>query len=186
MHVRSFPPISEVNSRTLVLGSMPGKASLAAHQYYAHPRNHFWRIVGHIFSFPLEWAYEARCEALTGNGVALWDVLKLCTRKSSLDSDIVGASMVVNDFAKFMGEHPSIEAIYFNGAMAETIYLQRVKPGLPPGLAGMPAFRLPSTSPANASIPFAEKLNRWQAIAETRWSSGRRSADRRTPRVDRR
>ena len=168
MHVHSFPPISEVTARVLVLGSMPGKASLAADQYYAHPRNYFWRITGQIFSFPLELDYDSRCNALKSNGIALWDVLKACTRHGSLDADIVESSIVVNDFAKFLKFHPSIEAVYFNGATAASIYLRRVKPDLPAGLADLPHFRLPSTSPTNASIPIEEKLRRWQSIAEAR------------------
>jgi TDG/mug DNA glycosylase family protein len=145
---------------------MPGKASLAANQYYAHPRNYFWWIMGAILNIRPDAAYEERCDALTGQGVALWDVLQTCTRSGSLDSDIIEASIVPNDFATFLRAHPEINTIFFNGAKAEQIYMRHVLPTLPDDLAGIGRVRLPSTSPANASIPLAAKLGQWKAVAE--------------------
>lgn len=166
MQVYSFPPISAADATRLVLGSMPGKASLAAGQYYAHPRNHFWQVIETLFELPAGSSYEARCAALVANRIALWDVLKACFRTSSLDSDIVEESIVPNDFARFLSDHPQVRAIYFNGAKAESVYLRHVRPKLPDALASIPTRRLPSTSPANASWSFHDKLERWRTIAE--------------------
>lgn len=164
MQVYSFPPISAPDATRLVLGSMPGKASLAAGQYYAHPRNHFWQVIETLFDLPAGSSYEARCAVLVEHRIALWDVLKACFRTSSLDSDIVEESIVPNDFAGFLARHPRIRAIYFNGAKAESVYLRYVRPTLPDALASIPLCRLPSTSPANASWTFRDKLERWRVI----------------------
>lgn len=165
--VHSFPPISSASATRLILGSMPGKASLAANQYYAHPRNYFWKIMSVILDVPLDASYEQRCRALSDKGVALWDVLKMCTRTSSLDSDIVESSIVPNDFDTFLRSHPNITAIFFNGAKAEKIFLRHVRPTLSGRLARIGTIRLPSTSPANASIPLEVKLQRWEAVNMT-------------------
>jgi len=143
---------------------MPGKASLAANQYYAHPRNLFWHIMGSILSVPSDAPYETRCRALIGQRVALWDVLKTCTRSSSLDSDIVESSIIPNRFDLFLSEHSAIATIFFNGAKAEQTYLRHVLPTLPERLSRIRLVRLPSTSPANASIPFEVKLQRWEEV----------------------
>ena len=164
MHVHSFPPISDPTCRVLILGSMPGKASLRADQYYAHPQNAFWRILSEYFEIPAGGAYEQRVAGLLRHRLAVWDVLRSCTRESSLDSDIVEASIVPNDFATFLFEYPAIRTICFNGAKAETCYRRYVLPDLPePALA---CHRLPSTSPANASIPYSRKLAAWQIVSE--------------------
>jgi TDG/mug DNA glycosylase family protein len=162
--VHSFPPTSAVRATRLILGSMPGKASLAAHQYYAHPRNQFWQIMHRVLDVPSDASYERRCQGLAEKRVALWDVVKRCTRTGSLDSDIVESSIVPNDFATYLRAHPGIGTIFFNGAKAETTYLRHVQPRLPDRLARIRTVRLPSTSPANASIPLAVKLERWKAL----------------------
>lgn len=164
-HVHSFAPISTPSASVLILGSMPGKASLAAHQYYAHPRNDFWPIMGKLLAIPQEAPYEVRCHALLSADIALWDVLKTCTRSSSLDSDIIASSIVTNDFEGFLRLHPEIRTIFFNGAKAENIFNRYVIPKLSPAFAKPCKVRLPSTSPANASIPFAEKLAQWRVVA---------------------
>lgn len=167
MHVQSFSPIEDSSAVTLILGTMPGKVSLAENQYYAHPRNYFWKIIGSTLGFSEELPYRARCKMLIRNRIALWDVLKACTRNSSLDSDIVESSIVTNDFEGFFSGHPNIKAIYFNGAKAETIYKRRILPQLPENHANITTTRLPSTSPANASVPFPVKLAHWRLIAGT-------------------
>lgn len=164
MHVHSFPPIENAASRVLILGTMPGKASLRAGQYYAHPMNAFWKIAGEIFRFDADGPYEARASRLVAAEVALWDVLRSCTRESSLDSDIVTGSIVLNDFETFFANHPSIRRVCFNGAKAEHLYMRRVRP-LVAGPPGCEYVRLPSTSPAHAGMRFAEKLRAWQIIA---------------------
>ena len=164
MHVHSFPPIEHTDAHVLILGTMPGKASLRAHQYYAHPQNAFWKITAQILGFDGAGSYDDRRSSLTAAGCALWDVLKSCTRTSSLDSDIDGATIVINDFTTFFADHPKIRRVCFNGAKAETLYLRHVRPCFA-NHSSIEHIRLPSTSPANASIPFAQKLLAWRVIA---------------------
>ena len=166
-HIYSFPPLESPAARRLILGSMPGRASLSAQQYYAHPRNHFWHFMDLVLGVPEAAPYEERCRALVATDTAVWDVLKACTRSSSLDADIDESSIVANDFEAFLSAHPQVRCIYFNGAKAESVYRRYVLPGLPPPLAGIASQRLPSTSPANAGIPFGTKLRQWQLITRT-------------------
>lgn len=162
--IHSFAPIADPQATRLLLGSMPGKASLAAGRYYAHPHNRFWPIIEAVLKVPSHLGYEDRCEQLRRAGVAVWDVLKTCTRTSSLDSDIVEASIIPNDFAAFFRAHPHIQVIYFNGAKAEAVYKRHVLPTLGESAAGITRVRLPSTSPANASIPLQAKLALWKQL----------------------
>ena len=145
---------------------MPGEASLHAGQYYAYPRNAFWPIIEAMFGIAADADYAERCAALVKQGIAVWDVLESCIRNGSLDSAIDASSIVPNDFGGFFAQHPSIEAIYFNGAMAEQSYRRYVLPGLPVPLNEIANTRLPSTSPANASYSFARKLECWRVIAD--------------------
>jgi TDG/mug DNA glycosylase family protein len=163
LHVQSFPPIAGRAARVLILGTMPGKVSLRERQYYAHPQNAFWRIVGAILGFDPAAPYEARVASIESASVAIWDVLRSCVRESSLDSAIVGASAVPNDFGTFLAEHPQIRRICFNGAKAEALYMKHVRPRLT-GEPDVQYVRLPSTSPANAALSLAEKLRAWHAI----------------------
>ena len=163
LQIHSFPPIASRTSRVLILGTMPGKVSLRERQYYAHPQNLFWRIIGGIVGFDPASPYRARVASVQSAGVAIWDVLKSCSRGSSLDSDIEGSSAVPNDFAAFFAEHPHIQRICFNGAKAESLYMKRVRPHLA-AKADVQHVRLPSTSPANASLALSEKVRAWQAI----------------------
>jgi TDG/mug DNA glycosylase family protein len=161
-YVQSFPPIESSSARLLILGTMPGIASLRAGQYYAHPQNAFWRIAGTIMGFDPASPYEVRVALMRTAGIAIWDVLKSCTRRTSLDSDIVHATAVPNDLPAFLSEHPGIRRICFNGAKAEGLYARHVVPRLAVG-PEVHYLRLPSTSPANASVPWAQKLQAWQA-----------------------
>ena len=162
--IHSFPPIADLSARKLVLGSMPGKASLSAGQYYAHPRNLFWHLMEEILEIPKSLTYEKRCEGLKLKHLAVWDVLHTCTRDSSLDSDIDESSIVPNNFPQFLGSHSSITTVYFNGAKAEQVYLRHILPTLPEELQTHQRVRLPSTSPANASINYETKLEEWRVI----------------------
>ena len=162
--LRGFPPVDTERARVLVLGSMPGAASLRARQYYAHPQNAFWRIAGDLFGFDPNAPYAVRTEKLAASGVALWDVLVNCARPGSMDSDIEPDTIVCNDFASFFGAHRRITRVFFNGATAEKLFLKHVRPALVPG-PELLFTRLPSTSPAYASVPYAEKLRAWRAIA---------------------
>ena len=164
MEVHGFPPIADPDCDRLVLGSMPGRASLDATQYYAHPRNLFWPFMETLFGVPCDAPYGERVRTLCACGVAVWDVLRRCDRASSLDADIVPGSMVPNDFASFLAAHPRIRRIGFNGAKAADTFTKQVRPELPDA-ERFELLRLPSTSPANASIPREKKLAAWQAFA---------------------
>lgn len=160
MPVRSFPPLEAPNARALVLGSMPGAASLAAGRYYAHPQNRFWPIMGELVGAGPDLDYPARVAALGTAGIALWDVLAQCEREGSLDSAIRDDTAVANDFAGFLARHRRVRAVLFNGAKAEQSFRRFVAPGLArPDLA---LVRLPSTSPANASQRAEAKLAAWR------------------------
>jgi hypoxanthine-DNA glycosylase len=163
LQIQSFPPIASSTAQVLILGTMPGKASLRKRQYYAHPQNAFWRIVGGILGFDPAGPYDARVAAVESAGIAIWDVLRSCIRASSLDSAIEASSVVPNDFAGFLAEHPQIERICFNGVTAQALFMKHVRPRLMTHLE-IEARRLPSTSPANASLPLSEKKRAWQAI----------------------
>ena len=160
--VRSFAPIADARARVLILGSMPGEASLAAAQYYAHAQNLFWRILGEITGAGPASPYAARARALKAHGIALWDVLETCAREGSLDSDIDDATACANDFVSFYRAHPGITQVFFNGAKAEASYRKHVLPTLAPGLGPAVNTRLPSTSPANASMSRAYKHRIWK------------------------
>jgi double-stranded uracil-DNA glycosylase len=147
----------------LVLGTVPGVPSLAAGEYYAHPRNAFWRIAGAVFDFDPAAPYPERLELLTGNGVALWDVLHSCERRGSLDSRIRPGTEVPNHFCGFLAQNPSIRRILFNGTRAEVLFRRLVLPRLSAAAAEMERIRLPSTSPAHAAASFHIKLVAWRA-----------------------
>lgn len=143
---------------------MPGHESLRREQYYAHPHNAFWRILGELIGAGPELPYTARLAKLKQSGIALWDVLRSCRRESSLDSDIIEASIVPNDFAGFYARHSQLRAIYFNGAKAEAAYRRYVLPGLPLAWRGLIYHKLPSTSPAHAAMSFEKKLRAWREL----------------------
>lgn len=160
--VRSFAPVARADARVLILGSMPGVASLAAGRYYAHPRNAFWPIVAAIAGFDAAAAYEQRLAALQQRGIALWDVLQSCERDGSLDGDIEAASMQPNDFAGFLAAHRRIAAVLCNGGTAFTLFTRRVLRTLPPPFDALHCTRLPSTSPAHAGCPLPQKRRAWR------------------------
>ena len=162
---RGFPPISRPHAGLLILGSMPSRESLRRRQYYAHPRNAFWPIVIELFGLEAG-TYAERAAELAQKGVAVWDVLKTCYRSSSLDSDIDEGSMEVNDFPRFFRDHPGTGRVFFNGAKAESIYRRRVLPTLSDRDATRQLLRLPSTSPAHASLSLEQKKAAWAVLLE--------------------
>jgi TDG/mug DNA glycosylase family protein len=164
---RCFPPIARRDAHTLVLGSLPGQRSLQMQQYYAHPQNAFWKLVGAIFGMETTAPYERRVQVLQRNRVALWDVLAAAERPGSLDSSIVHVSALANDFATFFRAHPRIRRVFFNGRKAEEMYRRFVLPGLGEEFAYIRYQGLPSTSPAHAGMTFAKKLDRWRTIKES-------------------
>lgn len=164
MHVRSFPPLGTPRATRLILGTMPGKMSLAAREYYAHPRNAFWDIMQSLYGIQRELPYGERVRGLERAGLAVWDVLAACSRSSSLDSDILGDSIVPNDFVPFLTTHPQIRGIYFNGNSSRRLFERHVLPTLTPRQGGIALVTLPATSPAHARMTRAEKIRGWKVL----------------------
>lgn len=149
-----LPPVADARTRVLLLGSFPGAASLAAQQYYGHPRNQFWPIVGALLGADLvAQPYAQRLQSLQDHGMGLWDVYAACRRDGSLDSAIEQAEP--NDLAGLVAQLPGLRAIAHNGG--ESARSLRITRGF-----GVPVHRLPSTSPANASWSFERKLAAWR------------------------
>jgi hypoxanthine-DNA glycosylase len=154
--LQGLGPVLSPNSRLIVLGSFPGRASLAAQQYYAHPRNHFWPILSALWGVDLPGLpYPQRVQVLRDRGLALWDVYASCRREGSLDSAIEDA--VLNDLPSLRLHAPLLQAVAHNGG--ESARSMRITRTL-----GLPVHRLPSTSPANASWSFERKLAAWREI----------------------
>jgi hypoxanthine-DNA glycosylase len=158
--VGCFPPVANADATVLILGSMPGKASLRQNQYYAHPQNAFWKIMGELVGAHPALPYAQRLEILKSSGIALWDVLATCEREGSLDADI--RAEAANDFTAFFARHPHIGKVCFNGSKAEQSFRKFVlgKQALPP----LTLQRLPSTSPAHAGMNYDKKLEAWKEI----------------------
>ncbi|HEX9963734.1 MAG TPA: DNA-deoxyinosine glycosylase [Allosphingosinicella sp.] len=155
---RSFPPVADARTRVLVLGSLPGEESLARSQYYANPRNHFWRLIGAVTGLDLAaLPYEERLETLLAAGVGLWDTVGSATRRGSLDGAIRLAG--ANDLAALASSLPGLRAVGFNGGKSASMGLPRL--AARPDLALIP---LPSSSPAYTR-PFEEKLAEWMRLA---------------------
>ena len=153
-----FPPISSPSARVLILGSLPGRLSLECGEYYAHPRNAFWRIVAADLSI-LPSDYSGRVRALIDHRVALWDVLAAATRSGSLDADI-SDDAIPNNFRAFFHGHPDIRLIA-NGATAAKLYRRHVIPTVTDSQRSIATTTLPSTSPAHASASLTQKAARW-------------------------
>ncbi|MEC5407014.1 DNA-deoxyinosine glycosylase [Paraburkholderia sp. MPAMCS5] len=155
--LRGFPPVIAAGTHTLILGSFPGEASLAATQYYAHPRNQFWRLLGAVLGERAlhELPYEERLARVLSHGIGIWDVLDACHRQGSLDSAIRNAQP--NDFASLREHAPLLKKVCFNGKTAG-----RFAPVI--GAAGYATLVLPSSSPANAMLSFDQKLRMWRDI----------------------
>lgn len=160
---QGFPPVAREDARLLILGSMPGVASLEANQYYAFPRNAFWRIMGELFAAGPELDYAARLRKLMECRIALWDVIEACRRPGSLDSAISKDGMKTNDFAAFLERNADITHIYFNGQKAAGLFKKMVMPEL---TRAYELHTLPSTSPAYAARSYAAKLEAWSVIKQ--------------------
>ncbi len=151
---RSFPPGAAADAELLILGSMPGRESLARREYYAFKHNVFWRIMGSVFNFEPTLPYAVRLAKLRENRVALWDVLANCRRSGSMDAAIRAAEP--NDISGLLSGCPHIRLICCNGSAAAG-YLRRFFPS-----PGVPVVVLPSTSPAAAGLDYAAKLEAWR------------------------
>ncbi len=174
--LHGFPPLVGKAPRVLVLGSMPGAASLAAGAYYAHPRNLFWPFMADCLGFPPSLPYALRARRLADAGVAVWDVLAQCEREGSLDSAIRDDTAAANDFDAFFDAHPGIGSVLFNGAKAEASYRRLVLPRRAGD--GHRLLRLPSTSPANASQAVDAKREAWrQALRDAGVALAARAGD---------
>jgi hypoxanthine-DNA glycosylase len=150
----SLAPVVRSDMQALILGSFPGAASLRAQQYYAHPRNQFWPILGALLGLPLpELPYPERIHSLLSHRIGLWDVYASCRRNGSLDTAIRDA--VPNDLGSLLVQAPGLHLVIHNGA--ESARRMREIEAL-----GLPALRLPSTSPANARLGLEAKLVLWQ------------------------
>jgi hypoxanthine-DNA glycosylase len=149
-------PVIAPDTRILILGSFPGAASLAAGQYYAHPRNQFWRLVSMLVDEDLAaLPYAERLPRLLAHGFGLWDVLGACERTGSLDSAIRNAS--ANDFAPLRERCPMLDTVGFNGKASGKFAPEFAA-------AGFRTVVLPSSSPAHASMSFEQKRQLWQQL----------------------
>lgn len=156
--LQGLAPVWDANTRLLVLGSFPGLASLRAQQYYGHPQNHFWKILGALWSQDLmALPYAARLDAARRHGLGLWDVYAACEREGSLDAEIRAAER--NDLAGMRQRCPALQAIAHNGG--ESFRHARHTQAL-----GLPVYPLPSTSAANASWSFQRKLAAWAEVLQ--------------------
>jgi hypoxanthine-DNA glycosylase len=153
--LQGLAPVIAENSRLLILGSFPGVASLQAQQYYGHPRNQFWPLLGAIWQLDFAaMAYAKRLAQLRQRGLGLWDVYASCSRQGSLDADI--REPVFNDLSSLKRIAPGLRLVAHNGA--ESAKVMRLVQSL-----GLPVVKLPSSSPANASWSFDRKLQAWRA-----------------------
>lgn len=150
----SFPPFVNSNTEVLILGTMPGVASLVKQEYYANKRNHFWQIIYTIFdNLPISEVFEEKIQFLQANRVGLWDVLENCERKGSLDVHIKNHKE--NDFETLFKEFPAINTIVFNGKESHKYFLKKFGQ-----IEGITYYVMPSTSPAN-TMSFDNKLKIW-------------------------
>ena len=159
---RSMSPVGSSNARLLILGSLPGEASLAAQRYYAHPQNQFWRLLGNALGENLAGlAYDERLARLASRGIALWDVVAEAQRAGSLDGAIRQA--VANPLVDYVTTHPALKAVAFNGKTAARF--GRLALG---GVGRFEFIDLPSSSPAY-TLPFEEKARQWSVLGALAW-----------------
>jgi len=163
--VHSFEPIVGRNPRIVILGSMPGVVSLQAVQYYANPRNAFWAIIAELFGIDIDGSYQSRVEQISQLPLILWDTLKACHREGSLDSKILKQQIEANNIAGLVEQYSALRAIAFNGAASEKYFNQLEKHRLPASHQ-LELIKLPSTSPANASMNFDQKLIVWRQLLD--------------------
>ena len=159
MRKSAFPPIVAADTRVLILGSLPGEASLAAGRYYAHPQNQFWRLTGGVIGVDLPALdYEQRVAALLAAGIGLWDTVASAAREGSLDAALRDVEQAA--LGELVGRLPTLRAIGFNGATSARLGRRAL------GGASQTLIDLPSSSPAYAAMPFAAKAEIWGRLRE--------------------
>lgn len=164
--LQGLPAQVAVDCRVLVLGSMPGDASLGAQRYYAHPRNRFWPVMAALCGFDPMLDYAPRLAALQQAGVGLWDVIGRCQRRGSLDASIVPGSEQANDLPALFARLPALCAVAFNGGKAAQSFRRQVHEQLPETTrSSLTWLALPSTSPANAGSSLHVLTEQWRALA---------------------
>jgi hypoxanthine-DNA glycosylase len=159
--VEGFAPIIDHDARVLILGTMPSVESLSKREYYANPRNQFWKIIYSIFDSALETPYLARVSFIKEKRIALWDVIQCCDREGSLDSKIT--MVCVNDFISLLADYPRVKYLCFNGQNALKTFQKEVKLNTSSQVILKP---LPSSSPANARMPVDTKIRKWALIPD--------------------
>ncbi len=162
--VYSNEPIIGRNPRIIILGSMPGIISINAAQYYANPRNLFWMVLADLFSIDIDCSYESKVLQMQQLPMIVWDTLKTCHREGSLDSKILNTDIEANDIATLLKQFPTVQAIAFNGNASAKYFDRLVKPQLPKDL-DIELLKMPSTSPANAGMKRAQKLETWRRLS---------------------
>ena len=158
-----FEPVAGPDARVLILGTLPGVASLASGEYYAQPRNAFWRIMGAVVGAEPTMPYANRRQRLIDRRIALWDVCAHAVRPGSADAAIDVSSVEPNTIDDFLERHQEVGLVCFNGAGAASLLQHHVLPTLAARAAGIPRATLPSTSPAYASMTVADKTRIWHA-----------------------
>ena len=164
-HAYGFPPISAAGIHTLILGSLPSRRSLELGQYYGHPQNAFWRIMGRLVGASRNLPYDERVRRIVAARLGVWDVLASSVRPGSMDAAIDVRSATPNDFDRFLREHAALRRICFNGRKAAELFERKVSLTDDQRSASLEFVQLPSTSPAYAAMPFEEKLERWSVVA---------------------
>ena len=155
-------PVLPEGLRILILGSLPGDKSLYEQQYYAHPRNLFWPVMARLLNFPVDSDYRSRLDFLTQAGIGLWDVIEKANRHGSLDSAIAGNSIKINSLTELITVSSQLELVVLNGRKAENLFMTKIWPWLTATKQqSLKVSGLPSTSPANASIPRETKIQVW-------------------------
>lgn len=161
-----FPPILGTDASVLILGTLPSQQSLRKSQYYGHPRNAFWPIMGELFAAGPDLPYCERTQLLLSHGIAVWDVLASGSRPGSMDAAINEKSARPNDFASLHGAHPELRLVCFNGKASARLFRQLVPKRVQESFASVKFVTMPSTSPAFAAMSFADKLQHWSTITK--------------------
>lgn len=157
---KSFNPSIDNSSTILILGSMPGVKSLEEQQYYAHPQNRFWKMLGYIFGVSnlSQTPYKKKLEILLLNNIALWDIIKSCVREGALDSNIT--DVIPNDIRNLLKKYPNIKTICLNGGKSYSVF----KKYFPDLLEKYTCHKMPSTSPANARFSLNKLIEEWASV----------------------